>query len=71
MLYYNDPEEMTPEERFKEIAAILAAGYLHLKKRTPYLPDLVSDITQEADLPDPPVHMPIGKETFPVYQETT
>jgi hypothetical protein len=34
MYHIDDPEEMTPEERFKEVAAILAKGLLRMKKRT-------------------------------------
>ena len=71
MYNIDDPKEMTPEERFKEVSAILAAGYLRLKKRTPYLPELTSDASQQPDLPDPPVHMPVSKESAAVYQETS
>jgi hypothetical protein len=31
MDFLDDPDEMTPEERVAEIAAILAAGYLRLR----------------------------------------
>jgi hypothetical protein len=31
MYYSDDPDEMTSEERFQEVAAILAAGCLRLK----------------------------------------
>ena len=33
-----DPQNMSPEERLAEVAAILGAGYLRLKQRTRYLP---------------------------------
>ena len=33
MYHINNPEEMSPDERLKEVAAILAAGYLRLKKQ--------------------------------------
>jgi hypothetical protein len=33
MYHIEDPEEMTPEERFQEVAAILAKGFLRLKRR--------------------------------------
>jgi len=29
---FDDPEEMTPEQRLDEIAAILASGYLRLRR---------------------------------------
>jgi len=32
MDFLDDPEEMTPEERLGELAAILAAGYLRLRR---------------------------------------
>ena len=31
-----EPEEMSPEERFREVAAILAAGVLRLLKQPRY-----------------------------------
>ena len=37
MYHMKDPEEMTPKERMRELAQILAMGYLRLKKRSPYL----------------------------------
>jgi hypothetical protein len=33
MLFEDDPDEMTPEARLAEIATILAAGFLRLRKR--------------------------------------
>ena len=38
MLTCTDPAEMSPDERFAELAAILAAGFLRLKRRTRCLP---------------------------------
>jgi hypothetical protein len=35
MDFLGDPEEMMPEERLREIAAILATGYLRLRGRRP------------------------------------
>ncbi len=64
MYNIDDPKEMTTEERFKEVSAILAAGYLRLKKRTPYLPELTSN----APLKD---NVTADKETSAVYQETS
>ncbi len=71
MYHFDDPEEMTPEERFKEVAAILAAGYLRLKKKTPYLPDLDSDNQKSADVHNPHLSTPVSKESSAVYRETT
>jgi len=39
MLYPDDPDDMTPEERQAEVASILAAGFLRLKRRDTLLPD--------------------------------
>ncbi|MBU0995915.1 MAG: hypothetical protein KJ737_25755 [Proteobacteria bacterium] len=33
MYHTDDPNEMTPEQRFKEIAHILSKGYIRLKQR--------------------------------------
>jgi len=38
-----EPEEMSPEERFREVAAILAVGFLRLKKQSGYLAGEQSD----------------------------
>ncbi len=32
MYHVDDPEKMTPEERFREVAAILAKGFLRMKR---------------------------------------
>lgn len=34
----DDPARMSADERIDEVAAILAAGFLRLKRRTPCLP---------------------------------
>jgi hypothetical protein len=39
MLCLDDPAEMTPEERDAELAAILATGFLRLKRQNTVLPD--------------------------------
>ena len=39
MRYFDDPGQMTSEQRFNEIASILAAGLLRLKKRAETLTD--------------------------------
>ena len=35
MLGVRDPGEMSERERFEEVAALLARGYLRLKRRSP------------------------------------
>ena len=42
----DDPDEMTPEERQAEVASILAAGFLRLKKQDTMLPDGKSAATE-------------------------
>ena len=37
------PERMTPDERLREVAAILAAGFLRLRSRRGYVPQAESD----------------------------
>ena len=49
MLYPDDPDEMTPEERQAEVASILAAGFLRLKKRDMMLPDGISAETEPSE----------------------
>ncbi len=70
MSNYNNPEIMSPRERLEEMAEILARGYLRLKKRTPYLPELA---TEDRQIPD--IHVPqdtqAEKESSAVYRETT
>jgi hypothetical protein len=65
-----DLDETTPEERLKEVAKIMARGYLRLKKRTPYLPELATE-----DRQNPDIHVPqdirVKKESSAVYQERT
>ena len=36
MEFLDDPEEMTPEARQAEVAAILAAGYLRVRRSRPF-----------------------------------
>jgi len=47
----DDPEAMTPQERFAEVTAILAAGFLRLNRRTVCLP---AGQTEAADMPEIP-----------------
>ncbi len=35
------PGEVTPEERFREVAAILAVGYLRLRRQSGYCANIV------------------------------
>ena len=60
MFGITDPDEMTPEERVRELAEILARGYLRLLKKAPYPEDnapeaedgnaVTSDISNGCDL---------------------
>ena len=51
MRHIRDPEEMTQEERLRELAAILAAGFSRLKKRTGYVDAVASSDMEHADGP--------------------
>jgi hypothetical protein len=44
MNFLDDPEELMPEERLREIAAILATGYLRLTRRRP---ERVADLCEK------------------------
>ncbi len=37
MYHIDDPAEMTPEERLREVAEILAKGFLRWKRRSPHI----------------------------------
>jgi len=37
-MFHDDPSRMTADERTDEVAALLAAGFLRLKRRTCLLP---------------------------------
>ena len=50
MDFLSDPAEMTAEERFLELAAILARGYLRLRKA-----DVLPVIATRAKHPNPPL----------------
>lgn len=45
----NEPEDMTPEERFQEVAAILAVGYLRMRKRFVHSSGIADYLAQSAD----------------------
>ncbi len=51
-----DPREMSPDEIFQEVAALLARGYARLKRRTP---DLAHALTEaegaRESLPEKPL----------------
>ena len=49
MLCTDNPAEMTPEERQTEVAAILAAGFLRLKKQETLLPDGTSAASEPSE----------------------
>ena len=40
-MFHNDPDRMS--DRLEELAALLAAGFLRLKRRTPCLPPAMSE----------------------------
>ena len=46
------PERMTPEERLHEVAAILAAGFLRLRRRRGYLPGAASSDAEPRERPE-------------------
>lgn len=71
----DNPEDMTPHERFQEVAAILAAGYLRMRKRFVHSPGLAAgfleqscnkDINSEGELLQDKSHA-----TSSVYREKT
>lgn len=45
----DDPDQMTPEQRHDEIAAILAEGVLRLRRRVPLAPESLCQIESESD----------------------
>lgn len=49
MYHTCDPEEMTPEERFKEVATILAKGFLRMKRQSPGTVEPMSPAPNEPD----------------------
>ncbi|MFO7897890.1 MAG: hypothetical protein R6V58_02395 [Planctomycetota bacterium] len=42
-------EEMSPEERRREVAAILARGFLRLRSRRGYVPEAESDASTASE----------------------
>ncbi len=60
MDFLDDPEEMTPEERLAELAAILAAGYKRMREsRTELAPPAASTTPTEKQLDCPGAPMPL------------
>ncbi len=51
MVSHRDPAAMTPQERFNEVAAILAKGYLRYRKRR-HLEDAASSPTPKTPPPE-------------------
>ena len=46
--FENDPATMTPEQRFQEVAAILAHGVLRLRAAIPTIPKTASESGQKS-----------------------
>ena len=51
MYHIDNPEDMGPGERLEEVAAILARGYLRLKKRSMHL---VGSLREERESQESP-----------------
>jgi len=47
----NDPADMSVDERLDELASLLAAGFLQLKRRTGCLPPATSDSAESSRIP--------------------
>lgn len=43
--FHDNPDRMSSEERLDEVAALLAAGFLRLKRRTGCVPTEVNGLT--------------------------
>jgi len=46
-----DPREMSAEKVFQEVAALLARGYVRLKKRAPHLVHALAEAEGALELP--------------------
>ena len=63
MDFLDDPEEMEAEQQLREIAAILAAGYLRLlDQRTVFASDATPSPENPLDCSDPPAP-PLGERS--------
>jgi hypothetical protein len=49
MFHIDDPAEMTPAERLREVAALLAQGFLRLKSRPVALSDSAAEPAEPED----------------------
>jgi hypothetical protein len=69
MLTTTDPMDMTPEDRRREIAAILAAGFLRSRHRLTQPPDspdaYMSPLDAPATAPDAAMSPPDAPSTAP------
>ncbi len=50
-MHHDDPAEQTCDERLEELAALLAAGFLRLKRRTGCLPPAASESAESSKTP--------------------
>ena len=54
----NDPADMSIDQRLDEIAALLATGFLRLKRRTGCLPPAASESAESSEsAADSPCHL--------------
>lgn len=54
----NDPADMSIDQRLDEIAALLATGFLRLKRRTGCLPPAASESAESSEpVADSPCHL--------------
>ena len=71
MQYIDSHENECTKNCLKELAEILARGYLRLKKRTSYIPELTTETRQQSEVHDRHLHASAGEDSSPVYRETT
>ncbi len=58
-MFTDDPADMSIDDRLDELAALLATGFLRLKRRTGCLPPCESKSAESSKtLPDSPCHLP-------------
>jgi len=50
-MHSDDPTEMSIDERLEELAALLAGGFLRLKRRTGCLPPATSESDESSKIP--------------------
>jgi hypothetical protein len=49
-MHHDDPADMSIDDRLEELAALLAAGFLRLKRRTGCLPPATSESAESSKL---------------------